>query len=536
MIDLSMLTSEEQRQFIEDDSTLMTGTVPVTLYLRYSSERQSEQSIEGQLRDCIAYCKRNQYRIADIYVDRATTARKDLEKRVNFQEMLIDSAKHQWQIVVVWKLDRFARNREDSAVSKMKLRRNGVRVESATEAISNSPEGIILESVLEGIAEYYSADLSQKITRGMRECALKCNSTGGTIPLGYKIENHKWVVDEETAPLVREAFEMYTNGEKLSTIANMFNSRGCKTSRGVPFNRSSFKTMFKNQRYIGIYKYKDIEIEGGIPAIIDKELFEKANRKTQENAHGAGRFKAKADYLLSGKLYCGHCGYGMVGESARSKGGKLYYYYICPSVKSHRGCDKRRVSKDWIENAVLQDALELLTDEMIDKMATMAVDLAEKEMRENSHIPLLNNRLKETNQTISNLLKAIEKGVTSDIVIERIDTLTEEKKALERQLEEEKKNVVIVDKSLIVYWLNKFKNQDVSTEEGKKRIINLMINSVTIWDEPDGYKITTAYNLTSQPNKTVNCSDKSPLGSPVATNPNSSIAGRVCVLTKRHFL
>ena len=182
-IDLSMLTHEEQQQFVEDSTTLYQGEVDVTLYLRFSSERQKEQSIEGQLRDCIAYCKRKNYRIVAIYVDRALTARKDVEKRVHFQEMISDSVHRSWELVIVWKLDRFARNREDSAIFKMRLKRNGIKVESATEAISDNPEGIILEAILEGMAEYYSADLSQKITRGMRESALKCHSVGGHVPL-----------------------------------------------------------------------------------------------------------------------------------------------------------------------------------------------------------------------------------------------------------------------------------------------------------------------------------------------------------------
>ena len=206
-IDMSMLTPEEQ-QFFDDPTTLTVGDIDVVLYLRYSSERQSEQSIEGQLRDCIAYCKRHGFRIVAIYVDRATTARKDMEKRVHFQQMISDSARGRWDYVVVWKLDRFARNREDSAMAKMRLSKNGVRVKSATETISDNPEGIILESVLEGIAEYYSADLSQKITRGMRESALKGNSVGGHIPLGYKTMDRKLVIDPETAHIVQEAFQL----------------------------------------------------------------------------------------------------------------------------------------------------------------------------------------------------------------------------------------------------------------------------------------------------------------------------------------
>ena len=134
-IDLSMLTQEEIDQFREDPSTLYEGDIDVCLYLRFSSERQREQSIEGQLRDCRAYCKFNRYRIVAIYVDRALTARKDVEKRIHFQQMISDSDKKPWEYVVVWKLDRFSRNRYDSARYKAMPKKNGVKVVSATEVI-----------------------------------------------------------------------------------------------------------------------------------------------------------------------------------------------------------------------------------------------------------------------------------------------------------------------------------------------------------------------------------------------------------------
>ena len=535
MIDLSVLTVEEQKQFAEDDTTLMEGDTPVALYLRYSSERQSEQSIEGQLRDCIAYCKHKKYLITAIYVDRATTARKNIEKRVQFQQMLNDSAKHQWKLVIVWKLDRFARNREDSAISKTRLRRNGVRVESATEAIANTPEGIILESVLEGIAEYYSADLSQKITRGMNECALKCNSTGGTIPLGYKVENHKWVIDEKTAPIVREAFQLYADGVRIVDICNLFNSRGYRTARGAQFNKSSFKTMFTNRRYIGVYKYKDIEVEGGIPAIVDKETFDRAQVKSKDNHEKGARHKAKTEYMLSGKLYCGHCGELMVGESARSHGGRIYNYYVCPSVKFRHGCDKKRVSKDYIEKIVAQDAMEMLTDDVIEEMATMAYNLAEKEMKDNTHIPMLLEQLRDLSSRIANITKALEMSA-SETLATRLKELETQKKELTIQLEEEKRNILVIDKDLIVYWLNKFKNGDIDSPACRRKLINMMIKSVTIWDEPDGFRITITSYLTETGSKTINCSDSVENGSPLAAYPNILVMKTICALTKRHFL
>ena len=308
-IDLSALTAEEREQFSGENAVVLKqGDFDAALYLRYSSDRQTEQSIEGQLRDEIAYCKRNNYRVRAVYVDRATTARKDSTKRYDFQRMIEDSAKKTWNIVLVWKLDRFARNKQDSVIYKMRLRKNGVRVVSATELISDNPEGNLMESVLEGIAEYYSAELSQKITRGRRETALKLRNLGGIVPLGYKIEDHKLVVDPITAKIVHEAFELYADGWALRDIADEFNRRGYKSARGAAFNGNSFCVMFRSKKYLGVYRYKDMEIPNGMPAIIEPELFEKVNNRLLSNAHAPARNKAKVDYLLSGKIFCGHCG------------------------------------------------------------------------------------------------------------------------------------------------------------------------------------------------------------------------------------
>lgn len=512
-IDLSMLTQEEIDQFREDPSTLYEGDIDVCLYLRFSSERQREQSIEGQLRDCRAYCKFNRYRIVAIYVDRALTARKDVEKRLHFQQMISDSDKKPWEYVVVWKLDRFARNRTDSALFKFRLRKNGVRVMSATESISEKPEGIILEAVLEGMAEFYSADLSQKITRGMRESALKCHSIGGHVPLGYKIEDHRLVIDPATAHIVQEAFQLYANGETVAEICRIFNAKGYRTAKGVEFNRNSFKSMFRNERYIGIYTYKDIRIEDGVPAIIDKELFDTVRRRLSVNAEAPARGKAKVDYLLAGKLFCGHCGGSMNGESGTSKTGTIHNYYTCYTRKRQRSCDKKPLRKEWIEQVVAQDAIALMTDEVIEELADMAMAQTDQDLKENTRIPELTERKKEIEQGIANITKAIEKGIASETLMERLVELEKDKKDLLRQLAEEEKYVVRIDRDQIVFWLGKFKNGNIEDESFKRIIIDLIVNSVTVWDEPDGFRITTAYNLTSCKNKTFRVNKDSGSGS-----------------------
>lgn len=487
----------------------------VVLYMRYSSDKQTEQSIEGQERICRAFCEQQGYEIVNRYIDRATSAFKDADKRTQFQKMIKDSEKNLFEAVVVYKLDRFARNRYDSATYKAKLKKNGVRVISATENISDNPEGVILEAVLEGMAEFYSKELSQKVTRGMTETALKCNSVGGHIPLGYKVKDKKLVIAEDKAAIVREAFESYANGMTITEICNVFNSKGYRTMKNSEFNKNSFRSMFKNEKYIGVYKYKDIRIEGGVPAIITKELFDRVAQRLKDNAEAPARGKAKTNYLLSQKLFCGHCGTAMVGESGKSANGNVYHYYSCGKRKRERSCDKKPLKKDFIEKIVVENALNLLTPENIDFLAETAANESKRDFEKNTNIPVLREEIKEVENSISNLIKVIEKGLASDAVVSRLEELEKEKAAKEKRLKEEEADYIILEKDHIVWWLDQFRNGDINDEEFCRRVIDLLVNSVTVYDDPDGYyKITTLYNLIPNKSKTVRCSFLSADGSP----------------------
>lgn len=539
-VDLSMLTPEETAQFDDNKSVLIEGETNVALYMRYSSDRQSEQSIEGQLRDAIAFCKLKRFRIVAVYVDRATSAHKDVEKRVNFLTMISDSDKRRWQYVVVWKLDRFARNRNDSAIYKMRLRKNGVKVLSVTENISENPEGIILESVLEGMAEFYSAELSQKITRGMRESALKCQSIGGHIPLGYKIENHKYVVDPTTAPIVQRAFRLYAEGWTVAEICRDFNMRGYKTAKHADFNRNSFRIMFRNKRYIGVYTYKGTEIEGGFPAIIDKDVFEAVSRRMKKNQEAPGRGKASVDFLLSGKIFCGHCGEPMNGDSGTGKMGQTYYYYACSGRRRKNDCKKKPVKKELIETWVAQDAKEMLTDELIEEIADIAVSQTERELSEKTRIPVLLDKRKELQKSINNIANAIEKGIASDTLMNRLTELEKQIKDTDREIAEEQKDIFVLDRKQVIYWLSTFKDGDIENEDFRRQLVDLLVNSVTVWDIPGGYKITTAYNLTSRENKTFRVTDEFEYRVENSTNRRTAELftcwGSMCVTTKIHSL
>ena len=546
-MNLDALTKEEREQFSGENNVLLNGDTPVALYMRYSSERQSEQSIEGQLRGLIDYCKHHNYRVSAIYVDRAISAHASMEKRPSFQQMLSDSAKSPWKIVLVYKLDRFARNREDSALARMRLRKNGCSVESAKEGISKNPEGVILEALLEGMAEYYSLELSQKITRGMRESAIKGNSLGGQIPLGYKIENKKYVIDPLTAPLVVEAFNRYGDGETAASICADFNARGYRTASGAKFNRSSFKNIFRNEKYIGVYKYKEMRQEGIIPRIITDDAWIAVQSRLKANSMAPARGKAKTSYLLSGKIFCGHCGAAMIGECGRGRGGITYNYYCCATRKKSHACSKKPVPKDWIEDVVAQDALEVLTDDIIDFVASVAAQQSEEEIKNNTQIPAIRQKLAEIDSGIRNLTKAIEtSAVSPDAIIARIAELEAQKKALTEQLITEERGVIPLEKEMIVTYLKAVREKVIPLETQKPMLIDMLVNSVTVYDEEPGFlTFVTAYRLTQIPAKTYRvpvsaaskCSDMGLDAPPLSANPNTiAVVGMVFVQAKKHAL
>lgn len=458
------------------------------IYARFSSHNQREESIEGQVRECRAFAERNNIRIIKVYADRAVSGKTD--NRPEFQRMIADSAKGQFEAVIVYQLDRFARNRYDSAIYKAKLKKNGVKVLSAKEHITNEPAGIILESILEGMAEYYSAELSQKIKRGMRENALKCKVTGGNIALGYKIgPNKEFEIDPLTAPIVREIFSMYAAGMTVTQIINNLNARGLKTSRGVPFNKNSLHRLLKNEKYIGVYKWNDVVIEGGVPAIVDKELFYEVQEILKKNKAAPARARSQVEYLLTTKIFCGMCGSNMVGESGTGRS-RTYYYYKCVKQKREKACSKKPVSKDWIEDLVINETIRrVLVDEVIEMIADRVVELQERE-NDNSALKALEERLKEVKKSIANIIHAIEQGAFYESTQKRLQELEEERQDLEVRIAQESIVKPKVTKEQVIFWLNEFRKGDINDPEFRKRIIEVFVRAVYVYDD----KIIVTYN------------------------------------------
>lgn len=457
------------------------------IYARYSSDSQREESIEGQLRECKEYAERNGITILSTYIDRALSAKTD--NRPDFQRMIKDSAKGLFDIILVWKLDRFARNRYDSAHYKSILKKNGVKVVSAKETIAEDSTGILLESLLEGYAEFYSVDLSEKIHRGQKDNALKGLNNGGGIPLGYLLgKDQRLEIDPLTAPVVLEIFTRYAEGETIRAIVESLNKRGLQTKRNKPYSMNSFNAILKNRKYIGEYKYQDVIIPDGVPAIVPVELFDRVQVRMEKNKRAPAMSKAEDDYLLTTKLFCGKCGRLMVGESGTSRTGKKHYYYKCGSAKRKTGCKKKAVKKDWIENLVVSRTMRMIFDDStLAAISDMVLDVQE---RENTSLPILKEQLAQTEQGIQNMLNAIQQGIFTPATKQRLEELEASKERLTVSILQEELQKPRLTEEQVIFWLRRFRTIDTTKQEQRQRLIDSFVNAVYVYED----KIILTFN------------------------------------------
>ena len=450
------------------------------IYARYSSDNQREESIEGQIRECTAYAEKNGITIVKHYIDRAISAKTD--NRPEFQQMIKDSDKKLFDIVLVWKLDRFARNRYDSARYKTQLKKNGVKLMSATEIISEGPEGIILESVLEGYAEYYSADLAEKVVRGQTENILKGRCNGGRGTFGYTLDSErKFHIDPLTSPFVLESFKKYNEGSTMKEIRDWLNENGIKNPVGGAFTYNSVEHMLKNRRYIGELKFRDVVVPDAIPPIIPLELFEDVQEKIAKNKKAPARRKAEDDYLLTTKLFCGSCGALMFGESGTSRTGEVHRYYKCATAKKHKGCKKKTVRKQWLEDLVVNQTMQLVRDDAA--MESIIAKVMELQDRENTNLPLYEKQLRDAESGIQNMLNAIQAGILTSSTKERLEQLEETKRELEARIAEEKLAKPKVTEEFIRFWLLRFRKLDMSLKDQRQALVDTFINAIYLYDD-----------------------------------------------------
>lgn len=462
--------------------------VNVVIYARFSSARQNETSIEAQLDECYNYCKQNDYIVVGQYIDRAASAKTD--DRPDFQRMIADSSKKLFEGIIVYQLDRFSRSREDSAHYKHKLKKNGVKVYSAKEQIADGPSGVLIESVLEGMAEYYSAELSQKVKRNLKQNAERGLFNGGFAPFGYKVvevdygtyKKKKLEIDTELAPIVREIFEMRADDTNLLDIVDFLNNKGYKTVMGNKFKKTSLAVMFKNKRYIGTTTYDGKEYPNTIPAIIDEELFERVQAVVKKYEHAPAIAKADEDYILTTKLYCGKCKATMVGTSGTSHNGIVYKYYTCNKVLKKK-CNKKNISKQLIEDLVIYECRKILTEANINMIANKVYNICQEENAQSCLLKALDREIKKIYKNIENLMIALENGENSDLINQRITENRVKLDEAKRKYDVESKKIINLTEQQIKYFLLKLKDGDIDDMKYRKTLITLFVNKIYVYDD-----------------------------------------------------
>ncbi len=466
------------------------------IYARYSSERQTEQSIEGQLRVCNEYAERNGLSIVDNYIDRATTGTND--NRPAFQQMLSDCAKPVvWDIVLVYAIDRFGRNSIEIAVNKQKLHKHNKTLISATQRTSENIDGtknldgILLENVYIGLAEYYSAELSQKVQRGMNENREKGHFCGGGLSYGYRVKDKRIIIEENEAEVVKYIFSSYASGKIAKEIIAELTDKGIYL-KSKPFKLTTLYGILRKEQYIGIYRHNDKVYTNMYPAIIDKELFDTVQAILAKNKIGSR--SAYTDYLLRNVLYCGYCGKHLAGECGTSRNGEVKHYYKCLSRKRDgvESCGKSIVKKDELEELVIDITMQSLNNpETIAYIADGVMELKGSQKDKNSVLNILNEEYSATQKSLDNIMRAIESGIFNETTKNRMAELEEALADLRSKIaaEEYKAKTQLKRDDIIQFLTHGLRQQ-------AKLMINQLIEKIVLYDD----KIEIYYRYTDKKN------------------------------------
>ena len=413
----------------------MNGNTAV-IYARYSSSNQREESIEGQIRICTEYAKKKGYKITNQYIDRAMTGKND--NRPAFRQMLNDSDKGMFDVLLVYKTDRFARNRYDSAIHKTRLKKNKVHIEYAAEQIPNDSTAVLIEGFLENLAEYYSVNLSENTKRGKYENALKKKSNGGVTPIGYKRIDGSLVIDEEKAPVVKFVFQNYIDG---SSYANII--KNARERYGVKLSMSGLKLILQNEVYTGKYIYRTYDgetfvYEDNHEPIVSQETFEKAEQKRIANKRSPNAGKGKRKYALSGLINCGECGGHVIVSHSYKNGEPAFFRLYCLNRKEHKNCNNPTRKMEIVENAVI----EAIKNKILDRKTIKT--LAEKAcaLQEDNSLDKLKElqiELKNVQKSKNNIIAAIEQGIITPTTKDRLQELEHLEADLQVKIATEKK-------------------------------------------------------------------------------------------------
>ena len=450
------------------------------LYLRYSSESQTENSIEGQRRECLAYAEHNGLEVLGEYVDRAKTGTND--NRPDFQRMIRDSYSKAFGNVIVWKSDRFSRDRLDSLKYKRELFDNGVRLLSVTEPNIEGPMGTLFDSMNDGMNQLYSEELSVKVRRGQRENVLNGKVLGGYRPFGLRVKDRRYVIDENEAPIVREIFTLYgVDGLSILAISQRLEKEGVRKDDGKPLSHCNIEKILQSEKYIGVIKCDGVRNEHAIEPVVSRELFDLCQQKRTKHKHKNYELRAKDGYCLSGKAFCSGCGAPYLGESGTSMTGKLYTYYKCNGAKHHR-CGAKAIKKDDLEDMVCSVVLSALGDSgILDELVSCIYSQQKDEAPE---VRQMRKRKEDVEKQIGNFAKAIGMGIITETTKSSLLALEAERSRLETELSKATLSERSFTKEEIRYALRELSGCGYGTQKQKEALLNAFVERVEI--SPEG--------------------------------------------------
>ncbi len=458
------------------------------IYARYSSTNQTEQSIEGQVHVCQDFAKRNNIIIVDSYIDRAISGTTD--ERDSFQRMLKDSNNKKWNYVLVYKLDRFARNKYEAAIHRKHLKDNGIKLLSAMENIPETPEGVLLESLLEGMNQYFSEELAQKVSRGLHESRMKGHCIG-SVPFGYIKENKMLKINEEESIILKRMFEEYASGKTILQISKEFEQESI-TNKGKKFIPEVIRYILKREIYTGICKINGKIYDKIYPEIISKELYEKVQKRMDLTRYGCRKDNHEI-FKLKDKIFCGDCNRKMYPVTAKSGNGNTLRYYNCIGTKKDN-CKVTRIYKDFIENIVFKFfQIQFNIPENLEKISNMIYEESKKRLKSNNSLSSIKSDLQRVNTAIANIMSAIEKGIITKTTKSRLEELELKRKELGEKL--------IIEESKMTYKLTKediqktFKNAMKTCPE---KVIELFVKFVKVYEDKIEIGLNYSLNTTEE--------------------------------------
>ena len=477
-------------------------------YSRYSTDMQRNESIEAQQRAVAKYATQHGYLMIGSYIDIAKSAKND--NRPDFQRMISDSESGLFDIIIVHKLDRFARNRFNSVIYRQKLKENGVRLLSVVENYdADTPEGALIESMYDGMNEFYIRNLGREVKKGQMENAYQAMFNGGTPPLGYDVdEGLKYVINDHEAEIVKTIFDMTSDGIGYGRIIDHLNSFDYRTKSGGKFVKNSLHEILKNEKYIGIYEFNKrptrdvygkrnnrgiktneeiVRLEGAIPSIVDKETFYRIRKKMEKRKQNRGSNTAKEVYLLSGKMICGKCGMTYVGIRKFNSQKRKYVYYGCNCKQRKGDCDAKPIAQNQIESYVINELAKYIFDKTIIKKLVKAYGeyLTKINSGAYTQIDALHKRLKDIDKQINNIVNVISK-TGSDALVQKLNELETQKQEITFKMANESKH----QSELNITESELKKSFDIAKElflkkslSTTKKLIDMYVDKIIIDDE-----------------------------------------------------